>query len=124
MIETGLGITASSLITLRPLFRWLLDGDTEYKQNLHGKGKHSRSFPLYSFQSEGMGGSRDTKYWRPDIDPEENNSTVITASSPRKKVLSITSSQEALNSELSPRLSSQHVIIEKTFVQTVTERKK
>ncbi|KAJ5773906.1 hypothetical protein N7457_008802 [Penicillium paradoxum] len=123
VIETGLGITAGSLITLRPLFRWLLDEVSDYRRNTPGsEGKYRKSYPLYSLQSEAMGGSRTTKYWRPDIDPNENTSTVITASPPRKKELRTTSSQEALNPELSPRPSPNHVKIEQTFVRTVMER--
>jgi hypothetical protein len=120
-IETGLGITAGSLITLRPLFRWLLDGSTEYNKSSRGAGKSSKRYPLYS-RGEVVDESQNTKFWRPDIELDDYNSTVISAASPRGKMLSRTSSQEALNPELGPGHSRNHVTIQKTFVQTFSER--
>ncbi|KAJ5582993.1 hypothetical protein N7535_001613 [Penicillium sp. DV-2018c] len=117
-IEIGLGITAGSLVTLRPLFRWLLDEATEYyKGSRPGTSKRYQPYGRSDLLDE----SQTTKYWRPDIELDDYNSTVITAS-PRGKDLSRTGSQEALNPERGPGDSRNQVTIQKTFVQTFSER--
>ncbi|KAJ5960944.1 uncharacterized protein N7479_008094 [Penicillium vulpinum] len=122
IIETGLGIIAGSLVTLRPLFRWLLDENSTLNHKSSREGKYCGPYRLSSLKSEPTKGSQNTKYWRPDVDPDDNK-TVIVVSSQRKNKLSISnSSQEALNPE--PGISPNHVTIEKTFIQTVTEGKK
>ncbi|OQE46764.1 hypothetical protein PENCOP_c001G00809 [Penicillium coprophilum] len=122
LIETGLGITAGSLITLRPLFRWLLDTNSTHNHKSPLQGKYSKPYRLSSLQSQAIRESQNTKYWRPDVDPDNNKSTIVAVSSQRKNKLSLSnSSQEALNPE---PISPNHVTIQKTFVQTVTEGKK
>jgi hypothetical protein len=122
VIETGLGITAGSLITLRPLFRWLLDGTMAYGRNTPGPIKSSRKYQLSSIKLDSSKGARDPSYWRPDLDPDDNKSIIITISSPRRQQFNLTnSSEEALYPELGLTLSRNHVTIQKTFEQVVTE---
>jgi hypothetical protein len=119
VIETGLGITAGSLITLRPLFRWLLDGSVSYGRNVASPGK----YPLSSLRSDHLKGSNDPSYWRPDLNINDDNAIVNTVSSPRLNSYRYTnSSQEALYPELTPVLSESGVTVQQTFVQTVSER--
>lgn len=123
MIETGLGITAGSLITLRPLFRWLLDEKSI--RDTHRQDHNLRQYPLSLLNSEDLKRSQDTKYWRPDIDFDDTKSMIITVSSPRKNKFSLSnSSQEALHAELSPAISPNHVTVQQTFVQIISERPK
>ncbi|KAJ5383993.1 hypothetical protein N7517_001904 [Penicillium concentricum] len=122
LIETGLGITAGSLITLRPLFQWLLDAHSTHNHKSPRQGMYSKPYRLSSLPSEAIRESQNTRYWRPDVDPDNNKSTVVAVSSQRRDKLSISnSSQEALYPE---PLSPNHVTIQKTFVQTVTEGNK
>ncbi|OOG00014.1 hypothetical protein ASPCADRAFT_126894 [Aspergillus carbonarius ITEM 5010] len=94
-VEAGLGITAGCLVTLRPLFRWL--GGTSYAatrskrtagsmplSSMNGPGKHS--------QSEHTANS--TKFWRPDLDPEDARGVITTVQTAQG---SRNSSQEDLN---------------------------
>ncbi|KAJ5906073.1 uncharacterized protein N7473_002989 [Penicillium subrubescens] len=119
VIETGLGITAGSLITLRPLFRWLLDGSVSYGRNVASPGK----YPLSSLRSDNLKGSNDPSYWRPDLNINDDNAIMNTVSSPRLNSYRYTnSSQEALYPELTPVLSESGVTVQKTFEQTVSER--
>ncbi|KAJ5741007.1 hypothetical protein N7493_000879 [Penicillium malachiteum] len=121
IIETGLGITAGSLITLRPLFRWLLDGSISYGRNARKQGRKTVSYPLYSFKSDRLKESDDPSNWRPDIDVSSGKFVINTVSSPQSpNFADANGSQEALNPDLRPVSSSRHrsgVTVEKTFVQ-------
>ncbi|KAJ5513613.1 hypothetical protein N7463_003165 [Penicillium fimorum] len=121
IIETGLGITAGSLITLRPLFRWILDPNSTHNHKSPRQGKYSKQYRLSSLQSEAIRESQNTRYWRPDLAPDNNKSTIVAGSQLRNKLGISNSSQEALYPE---PLSPNHVTIQKTFVQTVTEGNK
>lgn len=123
IVETGLGITAGSLITLRPLFRWLLDGSMSYGRNGRTPERSSGRYRLSSFRHDGAKHSQDPNLWRPDTDA--NTKTLVEiASSPRSQVSTdANSSQEALNP--GPNPSSQRsggVTVERSFVQVVSER--
>ncbi|KAJ5691541.1 hypothetical protein N7488_012276 [Penicillium malachiteum] len=126
IIETGLGITAGSLITLRPLFRWLLDGSITYGRNARKQGKKTTSYPMYSFKSDRLKQSDDPSNWRPDIDVSSGKFVINTVSSPRSNNFADgNGSQEALNPEPRPVSSGRHrpgVTVEKTFVQVIEER--
>ncbi|KAJ5669587.1 hypothetical protein N7462_010657 [Penicillium macrosclerotiorum] len=127
IIETGLGIAAGSLITLRPLFRWLLDGSMSYGRNARSPGKSSGNYPLSSLKSDRLKGSNDPSYWRPDIDRDSGKGVINnTVSSPRSHDFTDgNSSQEALYPELRPVTSHNGhagVTVKKTFVQVVEER--
>lgn len=123
IIETGLGITAGSLITLRPLFRWLLDGSMSYGRNGRAPERSSGRYRLSSFKHDGAKHSQDPNLWRPDTDA--NTKTLVEiASSPRSQVSSdANSSQEALNpGPISSGQRSGGVTVERSFVQVVSER--
>ncbi|KAJ5654740.1 hypothetical protein N7490_001743 [Penicillium lividum] len=124
VIETGLGITAGSLITLRPLFRWLLDGSMSYGRNGRTPEQSSGRYRLSSFQSNGVKHSQDPSNWRPDTDANNKTTVVAIASSPRSQLSSdANSSQEALNPV--PNSSNQRtggVTVQHSFVQVVSDR--
>ncbi|RHZ73132.1 hypothetical protein CDV55_108756 [Aspergillus turcosus] len=91
VMETGLGITAGSLVTLRPLFRWFLDGSLRRSDK-----RSSRQYPLSSLPGDSSRkDSRDPSYWRPDLRDKFSNVVVTTISSPMAR--SHHGSQEELN---------------------------
>ncbi|KAJ5725569.1 uncharacterized protein N7483_006926 [Penicillium malachiteum] len=85
IIETGLSIIAGSLITLRPLFRWFLDG-SRYGPSKPYIKSNTPKYPLASLESVKLGdinlkrSSNDPKFWRPDI--KESHNMVTSVSSP------------------------------------------
>ncbi|KAG2021495.1 hypothetical protein GB937_004834 [Aspergillus fischeri] len=99
IMETGLGIIAGSLVTLRPLFRWFLDGNLSGRHR-RGANRSDRQYPLSSLPDDPpKKDSRDPSYWRPDL-PEEFPSVVVTTiSSPmaRSHLNDDHSSQEELS---------------------------
>ncbi|KAI9934333.1 hypothetical protein ASPWEDRAFT_170040 [Aspergillus wentii DTO 134E9] len=111
-VEAGLGITAGSLVTLRPLFRWFRG---ESYAGTRSARRTAGSFPLSSMERGTKGSKHDpngTKFWRPDVDPEDSHAVVTTIQTSRG---SRNSSQEDLN----PRRNSLHgVNVEKTFLVT------
>ncbi|KAJ5649764.1 uncharacterized protein N7484_003487 [Penicillium longicatenatum] len=122
ILETGLGIIAGSLVTLRPLFRWFLDG------SLYGKHKrYERStsvpYPLASLKGDGNGTgtklSSDPRYWRPDID---DTKVVTSVSSPRDLGFPPSnSSEEHLYPSLGGTRNPYHVSVHETItVEEVT----
>ncbi|KAJ5948936.1 P-type ATPase [Penicillium verhagenii] len=84
IIETGLGIIAGSLVTLRPLFRWFFDASLYGKNKRYGKSGSVR-YPLATLKADGTGPklSNDPKFWRPDID--DTKGMVTSVSSPRER---------------------------------------
>ncbi|KAF9893174.1 hypothetical protein FE257_012589 [Aspergillus nanangensis] len=93
-VEAGLGITAGSLVTLRPLFRW-------FRGTSYGGSRSMKptagSMPLSSMN----GGTRQSrqernaaKYWRPDLHPHDSHGITTTIQTSRG---SRNSSQEDLN---------------------------
>ncbi|KAJ5573846.1 uncharacterized protein N7459_008273 [Penicillium hispanicum] len=123
-VETGLGIIAGSLITLRPLFRWFLD-EKIYGRNRRYRASSSQQWPLSSLESlqsdrvQALPAPRDPAYWRPDLNGA-GKAVVTTVSAPRGRHLGADSSEECLNPSLG--LSPDHVNIHETI--TVTERLK
>ncbi|KAL4802433.1 hypothetical protein BDV18DRAFT_163837 [Aspergillus unguis] len=86
LVETGLAIMAGSLITLRPMFRWFLDGSCSYTRQSPHPSSRSRKYARSSLTANASEpASNDPKFWRPDI---EHSNTVITAvSAPRGRDL-------------------------------------
>lgn len=122
MIETGLGITAGSLMTLRPLFRWLLDGSMSYGRNGRSGRTSSRKHTLSKPHSHELNSLSNPSYWRPDIDAGKG--IVNTVSSPRSNTFDDdNSSQEALYVDPSPIINPNRVTVHQTFDQVVSERK-
>ncbi|KAJ5388227.1 hypothetical protein N7509_010768 [Penicillium cosmopolitanum] len=122
VIETGLGITAGSLMTLRPLFRWLLDGSMSYGRNGRSGRTSSRKHTLSKPHSHELNSLSNPSYWRPDIDAGKG--IVNTVSSPRSNTFDDdNSSQEALYVDPSPIINPNRVTVHQTFDQVVSERK-
>ncbi|KGO65691.1 hypothetical protein PITC_008070 [Penicillium italicum] len=130
-VEAGLGITAGSLATLRPLLRlWTSsDSDPYYSSGFPGGGSRSasrpigggenRPFPLGSLDHSGQSRLR----------PDKLAVTVTTIQSQRDPEdvfsTSLSSSEEMLTTDLpSPRLPDMAYGIHRTFevTQTTTER--
>ncbi|KAE8141806.1 pectinesterase precursor [Aspergillus pseudotamarii] len=125
VVETGLGITASSLITLRPLFRWLLDESLSHVRHERSSGRGSGQYPLSSLRSHGLKNSHDPNFWLPDCRSEhDSNVTNTVLSSLPQDSIDYSSSQEALNRQMCPATSKSHITIQRTLVQTVSERQK
>ncbi|RAK95321.1 pectinesterase precursor [Aspergillus ibericus CBS 121593] len=119
IMETGLGITAGSLVTLRALFRWFLDGNAYYGRHGRGGKPSGGPYPLSSLTGDASKkGSRDPSYWRPDLVPDKlNNLTVTTVSSPlaRSPLSEANSSQEVLNPDVEAWQVRNHVSVHRTF---------
>ncbi|KAL4972773.1 hypothetical protein BDW66DRAFT_162614 [Aspergillus desertorum] len=78
VVETGLAIIAGSLITLRPLFRWFLDGAFSYKQQRTAGRKTTKKYALSTLTAnDSMPGTEDPQYWRPDV--VDNAHAVVTS---------------------------------------------
>ncbi|KAL4897345.1 P-type ATPase [Aspergillus ambiguus] len=113
-VEAGLGITAGSLVTLRPLVRWV-------KGTTYG-GTHSIKPTAGSMPLSSMNGTHQsrqdqstTKFWRPDLDPEDAHGVTTTIQTSRG---SRNSSQE----DLYPRQASlPGVNVHKSFLVTSDE---
>lgn len=125
VVETGLGITASSLVTLRPLFRWLLDESLSPVRHARSSGRDSGKYPLSSLKSHGLKNSHDPSFWRPDCRSENDNGVISTVlSSLPQDSIDYSSSQEALNHQMWPATLQDHITIQRTLVQTTSERQK
>ncbi|GKZ77767.1 hypothetical protein AnigIFM56816_000550 [Aspergillus niger] len=105
VMETGLAIIAGSLITLRPLFRWFLDGSSSYRLDkphyvrqedyVAGGYALSSSMPNRSITQDNL------KYWRPDLSAENPRAHgVITSVSTPLGRGHLTGSQENLTGNL------------------------
>ncbi|KAL4987447.1 hypothetical protein BDW68DRAFT_197426 [Aspergillus falconensis] len=78
VVETGLAIIAGSLITLRPLFRWFLDGGSSYRKQCTPGRKPTNKYALSTLTANAsMPGIEDPKYWRPDLG--DTTHTVVTS---------------------------------------------
>ncbi|KAL4876789.1 hypothetical protein BJY04DRAFT_231402 [Aspergillus karnatakaensis] len=120
IMETGLAIIAGSLITLRPLFRWFLDGNSSYRRN-HSSGPHGgRNGGKYALTTltanASKPGSHEPRYWRPDLDREDNTNVVVTSISAPLGRSHVDSSQEDLNPSGSPRHHKNQVSVHQTFM--------
>ncbi|KAL2834866.1 hypothetical protein BDW59DRAFT_155686 [Aspergillus cavernicola] len=96
-VEAGLGITAGSLVTVRPLFRWFRG--TGYE---HSNTRRSGSMPLSSMN--GAFNSRQeqaaNRYWRPDLGGAQDNHGVTTT------VQTSRGSRNSSQQDLNPKESS------------------
>ncbi|KAJ5758397.1 P-type ATPase [Penicillium odoratum] len=124
VLETGLGVVAGSIITLRPLFRWFLEGTKGVSQPKKYLGSSQR-YPLTS-----MKGSKSTKgetnriqndpsCWRPDIDDPKRMVTTV-SSLHTQHFADANSSTECLNQGFTS-LSPNHVRIHESIV--ISERR-
>jgi cation-transporting ATPase 13A1 len=114
-VEAGLGITAGSLVTLRPLFRWFRGSYYEgSKSRTYGR---AGSMPLssmnggYNARQEQPG----NKYWRPDLANQSNHGVTTTVQTSR-------GSQNSSQEDLNPKQSSfSGVNVQKSFLVTTDE---
>jgi len=121
-VEASLGITAGSLVALRPLFRFFRDGSFHTSRSV----KRTNTSILLSNMSgrdptgKVKQGPNEPGYWRPDIYPDDAHAVVTAAvNSDRRKHRrrnSTNSSQEDLNPKGED--SSNGVSVQKTFVVT------
>lgn len=120
VVETGLGITASSLFTLRPLFRWLLDEKLSYGRNTRSQGRDYNKYPLSSLNNDGLRVAHHSGN-RSGNDGKMVNTATIP---PLRDFMTGNSSEEALYPEPNPITSGNYVTVSRTFVQTISERTK
>ncbi|KAJ5355399.1 uncharacterized protein N7496_012611 [Penicillium cataractarum] len=120
VVETGLGITASSLFTLRPLFRWLLDEKLSYGRNTRSQGRDYNKYALSSFNNDGLRVGNNSGN-RSCNDGKVVNQVTIP---PLRDFMTGNSSEEALYPEPNPITSGNYVTVSRTFVQTISERTK
>ncbi|PWY73012.1 hypothetical protein BO70DRAFT_389302 [Aspergillus heteromorphus CBS 117.55] len=116
MLETGIGIAAGSLATLRALFRWVLEEASGYGRS-SSRGKRTEGqHPLASLTTDRpKKGSQHISYWRPDLS-KTNGLMVTTVSSPMapSHMSFPNSSQENLNPNTEP-WGPHHVNVHRTF---------
>lgn len=117
-VEAGLGITAGSLVTLRPLFRWFRG--TTYDIS-HSAKRTPGSMPLSSMNGNGNGtdtsrlGRATTKYWRPDLNQHDSQGVVTT-------VQTSTGSRNSSQENLNPKPNTTNgVNVHKSFLVTSDE---
>ncbi|KAK1140284.1 putative cation-transporting ATPase 1 [Aspergillus melleus] len=120
-VEAGLGITAGSLVTLRPLFRWFRG--TTYDVS-HSAKRTPGSMPLSSMNGNGNGtdtsrlGRAATKYWRPDLNQHDSQGVVTT-------VQTSTGSRNSSQENLNPKPNTTNgVSVHKSFLVTSDEMAK
>jgi hypothetical protein len=123
VVETGLGITASSLFTLRPLFRWLLDEKLSYGRNSRSAGRGYNKYPLSSLNNDGLRASPGIRSTNNQSGSENRVTNTVTIP-PTRDFITVNSSEEALYPDTSPVSSRNYVTVQRTFVQTISERPK
>lgn len=108
-IEAGLGITAGSLVTLKPLLKLFRE------ETRAGTRTRSRTtgHTTENSQSERLA----TKYWRPDLDADDTQAVITTVQTTQLE--SGSSSEEDLNSM---RHGANGVNVQKTFYVTADEK--
>ncbi|KAL2003843.1 hypothetical protein VTN02DRAFT_2060 [Thermoascus thermophilus] len=121
-VEASLGITAGSLVTLRPLFRWFRDGSF---QSYRSMKRTNTSILLSNLSARDptaqlIQGPRGPGYWRPDVDPEDTHAIVTAGANPDRRKhhhrrRSTNSSQEDLNPK-GQGSANGGVSVQKTFV--------
>ncbi|KAF9894161.1 hypothetical protein FE257_009134 [Aspergillus nanangensis] len=112
VVETGLAIVAGSLVTLRPLFRWVLGGSASYARHRRYQQTSGGNYPLSGVTAHYQkSGASDPKYWRPDITLDERTNTVVISPSH----LNTSSSQEHLRPESGSSAPQNQVNVLKTF---------
>ncbi|KAI9371036.1 hypothetical protein BJX61DRAFT_49160 [Aspergillus egyptiacus] len=108
-VEAGLGITAGSLVTLRPLFRWFRGSGYE-----HSKTRRTGSMPLSSMNGFNSRHTQGDKCWRPDLSGAHNDHGITTT------VQTAAGSQNSSQEDLNPK-SLAGVNVQKTFFVTTSD---
>ncbi|OJJ73315.1 hypothetical protein ASPBRDRAFT_121131 [Aspergillus brasiliensis CBS 101740] len=83
IIEIGIGITAGSLATLRPLFLWVFETRSYYGGNSHGKKRSEQEHPLSNLSTDAER-LHDPSTWRADFTPGQSRSRLVTTVSSRR----------------------------------------
>jgi hypothetical protein len=116
IMETGLAIVAGSLITLRPLFRWFLDGASSYRNRSDGRKHSGGKYALSVISPKDSGptsGSNNPHYWRPDVNANDN--MMVTSVTASVGQLREHPSQEALTPAADGSGHERQMSIERTF---------
>ncbi|KAJ5975259.1 hypothetical protein N7481_008966 [Penicillium waksmanii] len=127
VIETGLGITASSLFTLRPLFRWFRHENLSYGRHTRGP---SRGYPgrgynechLSSLNKDGLKESNPRVQAPANIYGRRSSVISTVTLPPLRDFITSNGSEEDLYPERSPFASTNGVTVHTTFTQVVSER--
>ncbi|OJI87316.1 hypothetical protein ASPTUDRAFT_167304 [Aspergillus tubingensis CBS 134.48] len=122
VMETGLAIIAGSLITLRPLFRWFLDGSSSnYLDRPHYVRRGSCIAGGYALSSSTLKKSvtkDEVNYWRPDpmsVDNSHAHRVITSVSTPLGKRC-LNGSQENLTGGWHGGVQHKHrVSVHRTF---------
>lgn len=81
-VEAGLGITAGSLVTLRPLFRWFRGSSYAGTYSVNKRTKGSSNIPLSSMGANSASHSRNdpngVHFWRSDLVPDNSRAIAVT----------------------------------------------
>ncbi|EPS31207.1 hypothetical protein POX_h09506 [Penicillium oxalicum] len=132
VVETALGIIASSLFTLRPLFRWLLDekfsSGRATRSNPPGA---SSTYPLGTLDRDGLKATRNTvpttrtpKQFGQISEHSISENSVMTIPASREFIM-LNNSEEAIHSEAGLMASQGgRITVQRTFMQSVSERAK
>lgn len=127
LIETGLGITASSLFTLRPLFRWLRHENLSYGRHTRGpsRGYDGRGYNECQLSSLNKDGLKDSnpRVPAPVRIRGKRGSVISTVTLPSlRDFITSRSSEEVLYPDMNPFASTNGVTVHTTFEQVVSER--
>lgn len=109
-VEAGLGITAGSLVTLKPLLKLFREETTRVSSRSHSR---PTGHTTENSQSDRLA----TKYWRPDLDADDTQAVITTVQTTQLE--SGSSSEEDLNSM---RHGVNGVSVQKTFYVTADEK--
>ncbi|OJZ92858.1 hypothetical protein ASPFODRAFT_77314 [Aspergillus luchuensis CBS 106.47] len=122
VMETGLAIIAGSLITLRPLFRWFLDGSSSYHLDrphyVRRGGCIAGGYALSSSTLKKSVTKDEVNYWRPDLMSVDNSHAhrVITSVSTPLGKRCLNGSQENLTGGWHDGVQHKHrVSVHRTF---------
>lgn len=122
VVETGLGITASSLFTLRPLFRWLRHEELSYSRHTRRPGRGYNECQLSSLNKDGMKESHPRDLSPANMPGKKSNVIKAVTLPPLRDFITSNGSEEDLYPETSPTTSRNRITVQRTFAQTISER--
>lgn len=122
VVETGLGITASSLFTLRPLFRWLRHEKLSYDRHTRSPRRGYNECELSSLNKDGLKKSHPRVLSPADMPGKKSNVINTVKLPPLRDFITSNISEEDLYPETRPIASRNHITIQRTFTQTISER--
>lgn len=77
IIEIGIGITAGSLATLRPLFLWVFETRSYYGGNSRGKKRSEEAHPLSNISTDAER-LHNSENWGADFVPGKSQTRLVT----------------------------------------------